>query len=95
MLRRVSTGILDFCRKDYGEDETGLDHPRGNQGAAAAGVIHDDFERGFIKAEVIGFDEFIACGGSYAACKAAGKLRIEGKEYIVRDGDIINFRFNV
>lgn len=44
---------------------------------------------------MIGFDEFIACGGSYAACKAAGKLRIEGKEYIVRDGDIINFRFNV
>ena len=61
----------------------------------AAGVIHNDFERGFIKAEVIGFDEFIACGGTNAAAKAAGKLRLEGKEYVVRDGDIINFRFNV
>jgi len=61
----------------------------------AAAVIHNDFERGFIKAEVIAYDEFIACGGSQAGAKAAGKLRLEGKEYIVKDGDIINFRFNV
>jgi len=61
----------------------------------AASVIHNDFERGFIKAEVIAYDEFIACGGTHAAAKAAGKLRLEGKEYIVKDGDIINFRFNV
>jgi ribosome-binding ATPase YchF (GTP1/OBG family) len=67
----------------------------GTKAPRAAGVIHNDFERGFIKAEVIGFDEFIACGGSYAGCKAAGKLHLEGKEYVVRDGDIINFRFNV
>jgi ribosome-binding ATPase YchF (GTP1/OBG family) len=61
----------------------------------AAAVIHNDFERGFIKAEVIAYDEFIACGGTNAGAKAAGKLRLEGKEYIVKDGDIINFRFNV
>ena len=69
--------------------------PQGWKAPRAAGVIHNDFERGFIKAEVIGFEEFIACGGTHACAKAAGKLRLEGKEYIVRDGDIINFRFNV
>ena len=69
--------------------------PQGWKAPRAAGVIHNDFERGFIKAEVISFEEFIACGGTHAGAKAAGKLRLEGKEYIVRDGDIINFRFNV
>lgn len=69
--------------------------PEGCKAPRAAGAIHNDFERGFIKAEVIAYDEFIACGGTQAAAKAAGKLRLEGKEYIVRDGDIINFRFNV
>jgi ribosome-binding ATPase YchF (GTP1/OBG family) len=69
--------------------------PAGTKAPRAAGMIHNDFERGFIKAEVIGFEEFIACGGTHAGAKAAGKLRLEGKEYIVRDGDIINFRFNV
>jgi len=60
----------------------------------AAGAIHNDFERGFIKAEVMHYDDFISCG-SAAQVKAAGKLRLEGKEYIVQDGDIITFRFNV
>jgi GTP-binding protein YchF len=60
----------------------------------AAGVIHTDFERGFIRAEVIGFDDFIACKGE-AGAKEAGKLRLEGKEYIVREGDVMHFRFNV
>jgi len=69
--------------------------PVGTKAPRAAGVIHNDFERGFIKAEVINFAEFIACGGTNAAAKAAGKLRLEGKEYVVQDGDIINFRFNV
>jgi GTP-binding protein YchF len=69
--------------------------PVGCKAPKAAGVIHNDFERGFIKAEVIGYDEYIACGSSHTAAKAAGKLRLEGKEYVVRDGDIINFRFNV
>jgi GTP-binding protein YchF len=69
--------------------------PSGCKAPRAAGVIHNDFERGFIKAEVISYEEFIACGGTHAAAKAAGKLRLEGKEYVVQDGDIINFRFNV
>jgi len=60
----------------------------------AAGVIHTDFEKGFIKAEVIGYDDYITLG-SEAACREAGKLKIEGKEYIVKDGDVMHFRFNV
>ena len=60
----------------------------------AAGVIHTDFERGFIKAEVICFDDYIACDGE-AGAKENGKLRLEGKEYIVKDGDVIHFKFNV
>ena len=60
----------------------------------AASVIHTDFEKGFIKAEVIGYNDFISYG-SEAACRDAGKLRIEGKEYIVKDGDVMHFRFNV
>ncbi len=60
----------------------------------AAGVIHTDFEKGFIKAEVISYDDFVHYG-SEAACRDAGKLRIEGKEYIVKDGDVMHFRFNV
>ncbi len=60
----------------------------------AAGVIHTDFEKGFIKAEVIAYDDFVQYG-SEAACREVGKLRIEGKEYIVKDGDVMHFRFNV
>jgi GTP-binding protein YchF len=60
----------------------------------AAGVIHTDFEKGFIKAEVIAFQDYIQYG-SEATCREAGKLRIEGKEYIVKDGDVMHFRFNV
>lgn len=66
----------------------------GDKAPAAAGVIHSDFERGFIAAETIGFDELIALG-STAKAREAGKLRIEGKEYEVRDGDVMEFRFNV
>ena len=60
----------------------------------AAGVIHTDFEKGFIRAEVTGFDDYVACNGEQGA-KEAGKLRLEGKEYIVREGDVMHFRFNV
>jgi GTP-binding protein YchF len=60
----------------------------------AAGVIHTDFEKGFIKAEVISYDDYIQYG-SETACRDAGKLRIEGKEYSVKDGDVMHFRFNV
>ena len=59
----------------------------------AAGVIHTDFERGFIRAETTAYDDYIACGGEQGA-KAAGKMRLEGKEYVVQDGDIMMFRFN-
>ena len=68
--------------------------PVGATAPQAAGVIHTDFERGFIRAEVTSYDDFVACGGEHGA-KDAGKLRLEGKDYIVQDGDVIHFRFNV
>ncbi|HEY1871155.1 MAG TPA: redox-regulated ATPase YchF [Chitinophagaceae bacterium] len=67
---------------------------QGWKGPQAAGVIHTDFEKGFIKAEVIAYDDYVHYG-SEAACRDAGKLRIEGKEYVVKDGDVMHFRFNV
>lgn len=66
----------------------------GDKAPAAAGVIHTDFERGFIAAEVVHYDDLVSLG-SKAAARDAGKLRIEGKEYVVKDGDVIEFRFNV
>ena len=66
----------------------------GSTAPQAAGVIHTDFERGFIRAEVISYDDYLACGGEQGA-KDAGKMRLEGKDYIVRDGDVIYFRFAV
>ncbi|MBO4207449.1 redox-regulated ATPase YchF [Micromonospora echinofusca] len=68
--------------------------PAGATAPEAAGVIHSDFQRGFIKAEVVSFDDLVAAG-SMAAAKAAGKVRIEGKEYVMQDGDVVEFRFNV
>ena len=67
----------------------------GTKAPQAAGKIHSDFERGFIRAEVIGYDEFIACGGSMTVAKEKGLVRSEGKDYVMRDGDIVLFRFNV
>ena len=67
---------------------------KGDTAPQAAGVIHTDFERGFIRAQTIGFDDFIVCNGEQGA-KDAGKMRSEGKEYVVRDGDVLNFLFNV
>ena len=66
----------------------------GDKAPAAAGVIHSDFERGFIAAETVHFDDLVALG-SFAKARESGKLRIEGKEYVVRDGDVVEFRFNV
>jgi ribosome-binding ATPase len=66
----------------------------GDKAPAAAGVIHSDFERGFIAAETIAYHDLIALG-SFAKAREAGKLRVEGKEYVVQDGDVITFRFNV
>ncbi len=68
--------------------------PVGAKAPQAAGVIHSDFERGFIKAEVASFEDYVAYSGE-AGCKNAGRLRMEGKDYVVQDGDIMHFRFNV
>ncbi|MGZ9586337.1 redox-regulated ATPase YchF [Paenibacillus marinisediminis] len=67
---------------------------KGMKAPQAAGVIHSDFERGFIRAEVVSYDDLVA-GGSMNAVKEQGKLRLEGKDYVVKDGDIMHFRFNV
>jgi len=67
---------------------------RGATAPEAAGVIHTDFEKGFIRAETISYDDFVACGGEQGA-KDAGKMRVEGAEYVVQDGDVLYFRFNV
>jgi GTP-binding protein YchF len=67
---------------------------KGSTAPQAAGVIHTDFERGFIKAEVIRWEDYVALG-SEAKCREAGKLAIEGKDYVIRDGDVVHFRFNV
>ena len=66
----------------------------GDTAPQAAGVIHTDFERGFIRAQTIAYDDYIAQRGEQGA-KEAGKMRAEGKEYVVRDGDVMNFLFNV
>ena len=88
-----------------GEDETrAWTIPIGCKAPKAAGKIHSDFERGFIKAEVINYKELLEAGSYaaarekgliYAAAREKGLIRIEGKEYVVRDGDVILFRFNV
>ncbi|MFI3314444.1 MAG: redox-regulated ATPase YchF [Rikenellaceae bacterium] len=78
-----------------GEKEThAWTFKKGTKAPGAAGVIHSDFERGFIRAEVIKYDDYITLG-SESACRDAGKIGIEGKEYVVQDGDIMHFRFNV
>jgi GTP-binding protein YchF len=86
-------GLVTFFT--VGEDECRAWTVRaGTHAPAAAGVIHSDFERGFIKAEVTSYEDLVALG-SEAAARTAGKMRVEGKEYVVKDGDVIHFRFNV
>jgi hypothetical protein len=68
--------------------------PIGAKAPQAAGVIHTDFERGFIKAEVMSFEDFVTYGGEKGA-RDAGKLRLEGKEYVIADGDVVHFKFNL
>ena len=78
-----------------GPDETrAWTYAKGTKAPQAAGIIHTDFEKGFIRAEVIKYDDYIQYG-SETACKEAGKMNVEGKDYIVQDGDIMHFRFNV
>jgi hypothetical protein len=86
-------GLRTFLTSNVQETHAWTIHA-GAKAPAAAGVIHTDFERGFIAAEVIHLDELVALGSKHAA-KELGKLRIEGKEYVVKDGDVIEFRFNV
>ncbi|MEG2247270.1 MAG: DUF933 domain-containing protein, partial [Akkermansia sp.] len=68
--------------------------PTGAKAPQAAGVIHTDFERGFIAAEIVAYEDLVTCGNK-AHAREQGKLRIEGKEYVVKDGDVVEFRFNV
>jgi ribosome-binding ATPase YchF (GTP1/OBG family) len=68
--------------------------PQGSRAQDAAGAIHSDIARGFIRAEIVGYDELLRAG-SYAAAKTQGLLRLEGKDYIMQEGDVVNFRFNV
>lgn len=95
----VQTAFAQLQRIYYftvGEDEVRAWVIRkGSTAPQAAAAIHKDFERGFIKAEVVSYNDFIASGGTLAGAKSAGKLRLEGKDYIVQNGDIISFRFNV
>ena len=78
-----------------GPDETrAWTFRRGIKAPQAAGIIHTDFEKGFIRAEVIKYQDYVELG-SEAACRDAGKIAVEGKEYVVKDGDIMHFRFNV
>lgn len=93
---QAAYGLLDLISfLTTGEDESrAWPIQRGSKAARAAGKIHSDIERGFIRAEVIAYDELIALGGEKQA-RDAGKLRSEGKEYFVQDGDVITFRFNV
>lgn len=86
-------GLISFFTKNENEVRAWT-VPEGTPAPEAAGVIHTDFERGFIRAEVVPYETYIQYG-SDAAVKAAGMMRLEGKEYIVQDGDIIYFRFNV
>ena len=86
-------GLISFLT--YGKDECrAWTIKKGTKAPQAAGKIHSDIERGFIRAEVIGFDELMECG-TMAVAKEKGLVRSEGKDYVMQDGDIVLFRFNV
>jgi ribosome-binding ATPase YchF (GTP1/OBG family) len=93
---RASYGALDLITfLTTGEDETrAWEVRRGATGPEAAGVIHTDLERGFIRAEVISYDDLVEAG-SMEQAKAKGLIRVEGKEYVVREGDVLHVRFAV
>jgi len=95
-LLRAAYALLDLISFfTIGEHECrAWSIPAGTPAVRAAGTVHTDFERGFIRAEVVPWEELIAAG-SFAACRVRGTLRLEGKEYVVQDGDVITFRFNV
>ena len=86
-------GLISFLT--YGKDECrAWTIKKGTKAPQAAGKIHSDFERGFIRAEIVAFDDLKACG-SMAAAKEKGLVRSEGKDYVMKDGDVTLFRFNV
>jgi ribosome-binding ATPase YchF (GTP1/OBG family) len=87
-------GLVSFFT--VGEDEVrAWPIPSGTRAQDAAGAVHSDIARGFIRAEVNGYDELIAADGSFDTLKKAGRLRLEGKDYLVEDGEVCHFRFNV
>ena len=86
-------GLITFFTAGPKEARAWTVH-KGAKAPEAAGAIHSDFERGFIRAETIAYDDFVKFGGETGA-KDAGKMRAEGKEYVVQDGDVLLFRFNV
>ena len=96
--RVIQTGHRLLGLHDYfthnSEEARAWTVPTGTTAAQAAGVIHTDFERGFIRAEVIAYEDFVSLGGEQGA-REAGRWRLEGRDYVVRDGDVIRFRFNV
>lgn len=96
-LASAAYNLLGVCSFfTVGEDEVrAWTIKTGTLARKAAGKIHSDIERGFIRAEVIGYEEFLSLGGSLKRARELGKLRLEGKEYPVQDGEIINFRFNI
>ena len=96
-LIKASYSLLDLISfLTAGEDECrAWTIKRGTKAPGAAGRIHTDFERGFIRAETIAYDKLMECGGNLATAKEKGLIRSEGKEYIVKDGDVMNFLFNV
>jgi GTP-binding protein YchF len=95
LVRGAFEAMDDICFLTVGEDEVrAWNIRRGATALMAAGRIHSDLEKGFIRAEVIGFEDFLRCG-TMAKARAEGKLRLEGKEYVLRDGDIFQVRFNV
>jgi hypothetical protein len=95
LVRGAFDAMDDICFLTVGEDEVrAWNIRRGATALMAAGRIHSDLEKGFIRAEVIGFQDFLRCG-TMAKARAEGKLRLEGKEYVLRDGDIFQVRFNV
>jgi len=89
-----SLDLLSFLTAGGKDEVRAWTIRRGSTAQEAAGVIHSDIARGFIRAETVAFDD-LARLGSFAACREAGVLRLEGKEYLVQDGDVITFRFNV
>jgi ribosome-binding ATPase YchF (GTP1/OBG family) len=87
-------GLISFFT--VGEDEVrAWPIPAGTRAQDAAGTVHSDIARGFIRAEVTGYDELLAAEGSFAEARARGQFRLEGKDYVVSDGEVCHFRFNV